>query len=85
MHLNFLPNIKKEEIDNFLTNRDNTLYQRTVIELLESIIPYKLLYILVSKSGINSNYHYKSLTKKEKDPPIIVARPAIRVSTNAII
>ena len=67
VHLNFLPNIKKEEIDNFLTNRDNTLYQRTVIELLESIIPYKLLYILVSKSGINSNCHYKSLTKKEKD------------------
>lgn len=67
VHLNFLPNIKKEEIDNFLTNRDNTLYQRTVIELLESIIPYKLLYILVSKSGINSNCHYKSLTKKEKE------------------
>ena len=67
VHLNFLPNLKKEEIDAFLTNRDNTLYQRTVIELLESIIPYKLLYILVSKSGINSNCHYKSLTKKEKD------------------
>lgn len=67
VHLNFLPNLKKEEIDAFLTNRDNTLYQRTVIELLESIIPYKLLYILVSKAGINSNCHYKSLTKKEKD------------------
>ena len=67
VHLNFLPNLKKEEIDAFLTNRDNTLYQRTVIELLESIIPYKLLYILVNKSGINSNCHYKSLTKKEKD------------------
>lgn len=67
VHLNFLPNIKKEEIDNFLANRDNTLYQRTVIELLESIIPYKLLYILVSRAGINSNCHYKSLTKKEKD------------------
>lgn len=67
VHLNFLPNLKKEEIDAFLTKRDNTLYQRTVIELLESIIPYKLLYILVSKSGINSNCHYKSLTKKEKD------------------
>lgn len=67
VHLNFLPNLKKEEIDAFLTKRDNTLYQRTVIELLESIIPYKLLYILVSKSGINSDCHYKSLTKKEKD------------------
>ena len=67
VHLNFLPNLKKEEIDSFLTKRDNTLYQRTVIELLESIIPYKLLYILVSKAGINSNCHYKSLTKKEKD------------------
>ena len=67
VHLNFLPNMKKEEIDNFLTDRDNSLYQRTVIELLESIIPYKLLYILVSRAGINSNCHYKSLTKKEKD------------------
>lgn len=67
VHLNFLPNIEKENIDKWLTLRDNTLYQRTVIELLESIIPYKLLYILVSKSGINSNCHYKSLTKKEKD------------------
>ena len=38
VHLNFLPNLKKEEIDTFLTKRDNTLYQRTVIELLESII-----------------------------------------------
>lgn len=67
VHLNFLPNIEKENIDKWLILRDNTLYQRTVIELLESIIPYKLLYILVSKSGINSNCHYKSLTKKEKD------------------
>lgn len=66
-HLNFLPNIEKENIDKWLTLRDNTLYQRTVIELLESIIPYKLLYILVSKAGIKSNCHYKSLTKKEKD------------------
>ena len=67
VHLNFLPNMKKEEIDNFLNDRDNSLYQRTVIELLESIIPYKLIYILVSRAGINSNCHYKSLTKKEKD------------------
>ena len=67
VHLNFLPNIEKENIDKWLTLRDNTLYQRTVIELLESIIPYKLLYILVSKAGIKSNFHYKSLTKKEKD------------------
>ncbi len=67
VHLNFLPNIEKENIDKWLTLRDNTLYQRTVIELLESIIPYKLLYILVSKAGIKSNCHYKSLTQKEKD------------------
>lgn len=67
IHLNFLPNIEKENIDKWLTLRDNTLYQRTVIELLESIIPYKLLYILVSKAGIKSNCHYKSLTQKEKD------------------
>ena len=67
VHLNFLPNIEKENIDKWLTLRDNTLYQRTVIELLESIIPYKLLYILVSKAGIKNNCHYKSLTKKEKD------------------
>ena len=67
VHLNFLPNIEKENIDKWLTLRDNTLYQRTIIELLESIIPYKLLYILVSKAGIKSNCHYKSLTKKEKD------------------
>ena len=67
VHLNFLPNIEKENIVKWLTLRDNTLYQRTVIELLESIIPYKLLYILVSKAGIKSNCHYKSLTKKEKD------------------
>ena len=67
VHLNFLPNIEKENIDKWLTLRDNTLYQRTVIELLESIIPYKLLYILVSKAGIKSNCHYKSLTWKEKN------------------
>ena len=67
VHLNFLPNIEKENIDKWLTLRDNTLYQRTIIELLESIIPYKLLYILVSKAGIKSNCHYKSLTKKEKN------------------
>ena len=67
VHLNFLPNMEKENIDKWLTLRDNTLYQRTVIELLESIIPYKLLYILVSKAGIKSNCHYKSLTQNEKD------------------
>lgn len=67
VHLNFLPEIKKEDIDEYLTKRDKMLYQRTVIELLESIIPYKLLYILVSKAGIKSNCHYKSLTLEEKN------------------
>lgn len=67
VHLNFLPDIKKEDIDEWLTLRDKNLYQRTVVELLESIIPYKLLYILVSKAGIRSNCHYKSLTLEEKN------------------
>lgn len=67
VHLNFLPDIEKDKIDEWLTLRDKNLYQRTVIQLLESIIPYKLLYILVSKANIKSNCHYKSLTLEEKN------------------
>ncbi len=67
VHLNFLPDIEKDKIDEWLTLRDKNLYQRTVIQLLESIIPYKLLYILVSKANIKSNCHYKSLTSEEKN------------------
>ena len=65
MHFNFLPNLKKEEVAKFLEERNAKLKNRTIIELLESIVPYKLLYILISLSKISNECHFKSLTTEE--------------------
>ena len=64
--INFVPWLEDTFYD-FFTNRNKLIPNHTIEELLESIIPYKLLYILVSKAGIKSNCHYKSLTWKEKN------------------
>ncbi len=60
------------EIDNindfidFMENRNKLLKNRTISELLEGIINYKLGKVLIKLSKINENNNWNSLNKEEK-------------------
>lgn len=60
------------EIDNinsfleFMENRNKLLKNRTISELLESIINYKLSNILIKLSNVNKNSNWNDLSKEEK-------------------
>lgn len=62
--INFLPIIKN--FDKFIINRNAKLPNRTIIELLESLINYKLLYILLKICKIDVNNTYNQLSNNEK-------------------
>lgn len=61
--INFIPFI--EDILKYLKDRNNKLQDRTIIELLESIINYKLLYVILKQSKINSNAKLNELNDKD--------------------
>lgn len=63
IYINFLPNI--DDVETYIIDRNNKLKGRTIIELLEGLINYKLLYALL-KNNINENKKYNELTKSEK-------------------
>ena len=44
---------------------------RTILELLEGILNYKLINVLLKKSNINNNKAWNDLTEKEKEILII--------------
>lgn len=62
--INFLPTI-----DNFyewFTNRNKNIPNYTIEELLESVIPYKLMFVLLKKANVDRNSYWDDLTEKEK-------------------
>ena len=63
--INFLPFI--DNYDLFMENRNNLMNNPTIEDMFESIINYKILYIIYKKSGINPKAHYNSLTESEKN------------------
>ncbi len=58
--INFMPDY--ENIMEFLEERNNRLPGRSIIEHLESIINYKLLYILFKNNKLNVNLSFEDLT-----------------------
>lgn len=61
--IDFLPNY----IDiNYIDKRNNSIKNRTIIELLEGIINYKLLYIILKKTHINVDTKWDQLTNEQK-------------------
>jgi predicted Rossmann fold flavoprotein len=65
LSINFLPII--EDIYDFIDNRNKKLKGRTIIELLEMVINYKLLYFIFRKLHINTDSRWDNLTNLEKE------------------
>ena len=63
--INFLPFV--DNIEEFLKDRNDKVKNRTIIELLEGLINYKLVKILLKESNIDENKYYSELNIKEKD------------------
>lgn len=63
--INFLPFV--EDIESFLNERNQKVKNRTIIELLEGLINYKLIKIILKESNINENKYYDELNIKQKN------------------
>lgn len=66
--INFIPFIKAttQDIIDYLNNRSKKVTGRTIFELLEGILDYKLIKVILEKSNINTEKYLDELTKKEK-------------------
>ena len=68
--INFLAGLNintKEEFCDFIDKRDKTMENRTITELLEGIINYKLVNILLKKSKVNSNQKWNEFSRDSKE------------------
>ena len=68
--INFLNGLNiytKEQCYDFINKRNTLLSNRTIVELLEGILNYKLINVLLKKSNINNNKNWKDLSKTEKE------------------
>ena len=63
--LNFLPEI--DNILEFLESRNNKVKANTIEELLESVLPYKLVFMLLKKSNINKDDNYNDINQNKKE------------------
>ena len=63
--INFLPSLETN-FYNWFTNRNNNIFNHTIEELLESVIPYKLMFVLLKKANIDRNSHWNNLTESQK-------------------
>lgn len=63
--INFLPNLEESFYDWF-TSRNNYIKNHTIEELLESIFPYKLMFVLLKKAGISKDSYWNELNENEK-------------------
>ena len=66
IHINFLPFLN-EKVDIWLDNRNKKLKNRNIIELLESLLNYKLLRIILKQSNIEFNSKWDELTSYKRD------------------
>lgn len=63
--INFLPFVSNPF--DFINKRNTNLNNRTIIELLESAINYKLLYFILKKSNIDVNSKWNDINKNKKE------------------
>ncbi len=63
--IDFLDNI--DNLDDYLDKRNKELKGRTIIELLESLINYKLLYYILKKIKIDVNSSWNDLDNNKKE------------------
>lgn len=63
IHINFLPFV--DNIESFLIERNNKLKNRTVIELLEGLINYKLVKVILKQSNIKEDINFNNIKNKQ--------------------
>ena len=63
--INFLPFV--DNIEEFLKDRNDKVKNRTIIELLEGLINYKLIKILLKESNIDEDKYYNELNSIKKE------------------
>lgn len=63
--IHFFPHLK-ESFYNWFTKRNENIPNHTIEELLESILPYKLMHVLLKKSGVNREDDWQKLTETQK-------------------
>lgn len=64
LRINFMPNI--EYAFEYLIDRSESHKNLTIVELLESIVNYKLLYVILKKNNINPDKKWDELSYEEK-------------------
>lgn len=67
--IDFLPIVNsssKEEFINWVEKRNKQVKNRTLFELFEGILNYKLVNVLLTEAKINPQKHYENLTQAEK-------------------
>ena len=63
--INFLPLLENNEL-NFLEERNKLMNSRTVDELLDGILNYKLTHLILKLLNINKDTKYSELTQEQK-------------------
>jgi len=63
--INFLPFV--DNIEDFMDDRNTKVKNRTIIELLEGIINYKLVKIILKESSISEEKYYNELNNNQKE------------------
>ena len=63
--INFLPLLENNEL-NFLEERNKLMNNRTVDELLDGILNYKLTHLILKLLNINKDTKYSELTQEQK-------------------
>lgn len=68
VYINFIPFISsKNEFIEYMDSKNKTIKDRTVNDLLEGILNYKIVNVILKKSNIRNNAKYDELTTKEKN------------------
>ena len=64
VHINFLPFV--DNIESFMIERNNKLKNRTIIELLEGLLNYKLVKVILKKSNIKEDIIFDNIKNKQE-------------------
>lgn len=67
LKINFIPFIDRKDGYNYLNDRCKLLKGKTIIEMLESIINYKLLYVILKICHIDNNLTWDMLSDDKKN------------------
>ena len=70
IRINFIPwfeEVSKDKVIDFLTDRERLMSKRTVEQLLEGFLPYKLIHVMLKKCHISRESTWSMLSTKEKD------------------